>query len=399
MMPGRSLLLTAVLLAASLGAAEADQSKLLKFYGLEPFVEPISITGLRFLGATTIPNGTQIGDALVGGLSGLDYDAKSGMWVIVSDDKSEHGPARFYPAVIELGEGVLKVKLFHHATLGQENGALFPSAATGGEVVDPESIRFDPTGRAVWWTSEGDRKLGLSPFIRKAELNGAYLYTFPLPPIFTMRKDQEIGPRNNNAFEGLSFTPDGSALWLAMESALYQDGPVATVDAGALSRFTKFDRDGKLLAQLAYALDPIQSKSAGEHSDNGVSEILALDDNELLVLERSGVNDGNNHWTSHIRLYEASYNDLNDRTAPHADFVTDAESLADLRVRPLSKRLVLNLDDLPELGSAALPKIDNIEGMSFGPNLPNGHRSLVLVSDNNFNPDQITQFLAFEVLP
>ncbi|WP_395016561.1 hypothetical protein [Dongia sp.] len=37
--------------------------------------------------------------------------------------------------------------------------------------------------------------------------------------------------------------------------------------------------------------------------------------------------------------------------------------------------------------------------MSFGPDLPNGHRSLVLVSDNNFNPLQITQFLAFEVLP
>jgi hypothetical protein len=31
--------------------------------------------------------------------------------------------------------------------------------------------------------------------------------------------------------------------------------------------------------------------------------------------------------------------------------------------------------------------------------LPDGKRSFVLVSDNNFNPAQITQFLAFEVLP
>ncbi|GAB2176068.1 esterase-like activity of phytase family protein [Dongia sp. agr-C8] len=399
MMPGRSLLLAAALLAAALGAAEADQSKLLKFLGMAPLVEPIRVSALRFLGATTIPNDAKIGGVPVGGLSGLDYDPRSGMWVVISDDKSEHGPARFYPADIELGEGVLKVKLSHQATLGQENGALFPDAETGGEVVDPESIRFDPSGRAVWWTSEGDRKLGLSPFLRKAELDGRYLHSFPLPPIFTMHQNQEIGPRNNNTFEGLAFTPDGSALWLAMESALYQDGPVATVEAGALARFTKFDRDGKLRAQFAYQIDPIQAKSAGEHSDNGVSEILALDEDRLLVLERSGVNDGNNHWTSHIRLYEASYRDINDATAPHADFVTDAESLAGLRIRPLSKRLVLNLDDLPQLGSAALPKIDNIEGMSFGPDLPNGHRSLVLVSDNNFNPDQITQFLAFEVLP
>ena len=43
--------------------------------------------------------------------------------------------------------------------------------------------------------------------------------------------------------------------------------------------------------------------------------------------------------------------------------------------------------------------MDNIEGASFGPNLPDGNRSLVLVSDNNFTPVQVTQFLAFEVLP
>jgi hypothetical protein len=396
-MPGRSIPLAAALLALFLGQAAADSGGAAVPHSSKLHTEPTAVGSLRFLGATTIPNDARGGE--IGGLSGLDYDPRSGTWVFISDDKSEHGPARFYPGVIELGEGTLKVTLFHMTTLGQENGALFPDAKTGGVVVDPEAIRFDPTGKAVWWTSEGDRKLGLSPFIRKSALNGSYLATFPVPSIFTMHKDQELGPRSNNAFEGLTFTPGGDALWLAMESALYQDGPVATVTHGALARFTKFDRDGKLLAEFAYALDPIQSKSAGEHSDNGVSEILALDEDRLLVLERSGVNDGNDHWTSHIRLYEASIDDINDATAPHADSVTDAESLAGLRVRPLSKHLILNFDDLPERGSAALPKIDNIEGMSFGPDLPNGHRSLVLVSDNNFNPEQVTQFLAFEVLP
>jgi hypothetical protein len=42
---------------------------------------------------------------------------------------------------------------------------------------------------------------------------------------------------------------------------------------------------------------------------------------------------------------------------------------------------------------------NRIEGVSFWADLPNGHRSLVLSSDNNFNPLQITQILAFEVLP
>jgi hypothetical protein len=37
-------------------------------------------------------------------------------------------------------------------------------------------------------------------------------------------------------YEGLAFTPDGSALWVAMEGPLYEDGPVCTAQAGAYTR-------------------------------------------------------------------------------------------------------------------------------------------------------------------
>jgi hypothetical protein len=43
-----------------------------------------------------------------------------------------------------------------------------------------------------------------------------------------------------------------------------------------------------------------------------------------------------------------------------------------------------------------LSRLDNTEGMCWGPPLPNGKRMLVVVSDDNFNPLQITQFAAFE---
>jgi hypothetical protein len=36
-------------------------------------------------------------------------------------------------------------------------------------------------------------------------------------------------------------------------------------------------------------------------------------------------------------------------------------------------------------------------GMTFGPDLAHGRKSLILMGDNNFNPDQVTQFLAFAV--
>src|SRR5687768_9377970 len=184
-MTGRSLLLATALLAASAGLASADPAA----YLLDIDPPPAAIGSLRFLGATTIPNDAHVGGSLVGGLSGLDYNPKHDIWAVVSDDKSEHAEARFYLASIKLTEGAPQVRLFTKTTFGRENGELFPNAKTGGEVVDPESIRFDPTGKAFWWTSEGDRKLGLSPFIRKTEPNGIYLATFPLPPLFAVHKD------------------------------------------------------------------------------------------------------------------------------------------------------------------------------------------------------------------
>ena len=51
------------------------------------------------------------------------------------------------------------------------------------------------------------------------------------------------------------------------------------------------------------------------------------------------------------------------------------------------KRLLVDFADL-----GITP--DNVEGMTFGPILPDGRQSLILVSDNNFNPAQTTQFIA-----
>jgi len=59
---------------------------------------------------------------------------------------------------------------------------------------------------------------------------------------------------------------------------------------------------------------------------------------------------------------------------------------------PASKKLVLNLDNLGVY-------TDNIEGMVFGPVLPNGHKTLLMVADNNFAAFEQTQFFLFEVIP
>ena len=55
-------------------------------------------------------------------------------------------------------------------------------------------------------------------------------------------------------------------------------------------------------------------------------------------------------------------------------------------VTPASKTLLL---DLASLGIT----LDNLEGLTFGPRLPDGRRSVVLVSDDDFSATQQTQFL------
>jgi hypothetical protein len=335
----------------------------------------------------TLPNDLAVDGTIVGGLSGLDYDAKTGLWYALSDDKSDVAPARFYELKLTYGSATFTgVDVVKAVALRQADGSVYPNTKQGGEVPDPEAIRVDPETGRLWWTSEGDRRLGLDPFLKIAAADGTAAGKVPTPAMFAMHRDREAGPRHNNVFEGLSFAPDGRSVWLGMESAIYEDGPIATVEAGAVSRLTRLDRSGTVLGQYAVPIDPIQAKPAGKNGDNGLSEILALDDHRLLELERSGVEGADGVWTMYIRLYEID-----------VGTATDIQAMPSLRgadYRPATKRLVLDLSKAPALGP-----IDNLECLSFGPVLPNGHRTLVMASDNNFNKTQVTQFLAFEVLP
>jgi hypothetical protein len=158
------------------------------------------------------------------------------------------------------------------------------------------------------------------------------------------------------------------------------------VNAGSVVRFTEFDRAGRVVRQVAYPLDAIPAMpGAGKSADNGAAEILVEDDRNMLVLERSGVQGDSGIFRDYIRIYEADMQDATD--------VSAIPALAGASYRPMTKRLVINLD------TANIGYVDNIEGMSWGPRLSNGRPTLILVADNNFNKDEVTQFLAFEVMP
>jgi len=92
-----------------------------------------------------------------------------------------------------------------------------------------------------------------------------------------------------------------------------------------------------------------------------------------------------------IRVYFVSLRGASD--------VSDVASLKQYGdVRPASKELLLDLEDIVGQLDPDFPTLDNFEGMCFGPELASGNRSLVLVSDNNFQPWQRTAFLIFELI-
>lgn len=343
---------------------------------------------VRLLGEQRLAFGMEFAGTTVGGLSGVDYDPRTGRWYLISDDRSDRQPARFYTAALDLDSQRLSgVRITGTTPLLQTDGSTYPRST-----VDPEDIRLDPWTKNLWWSQEGDRLVPtdgsaptlLDPSIQASRTNGAAISALPLPTNLRMSA-QDVGPRRNLTLEGMTFAAGGTLVVSAMEGPLLQDGPVPTLDTGALSRITMQTRTGGVLAQYVYPQEPISAPTnpPGGYADNGVPAILAADPLNpfrYLVLERSFITGVGNK----VRLYE-----IDVRGATN---VANTASLSDVdKVRPVRKRLLLDFDQL------GLSKVDNIEGMAWGPRLRTGERTLVLVSDDNFSASQVTQFIALAV--
>ena len=331
--------------------------------------------GLRLIGEATLPHRLRFGGSTVGGLSGLDYDPAQDLWVAISDDP---GDARFYTLRLPLtAQGLGPPDLLDVVRLDAPRRP------------DAEAIRWRPATGTVLWSTEGDVRHGVGPSFHESTRDGRLLRSFALPPHFAAEPGGQRGPRHNLGFEGLALTPDGRQAWLAMENALVQDGAEPTLQQpGGPCRFTLFDlASGRALAQRAYIPEAIPQapKAPGLYADNGVSEILMLDVQRLLVLERSyAMGMGNT-----LRLYRVDLASGQDTLA--------LDPLVPGRFQPLAKTLVA---DLSAYLGPGLSRLDNTESLAWGPVLPAqggqpAQRTLVLLSDDNFNPGQVTQFVAF----
>jgi hypothetical protein len=321
---------------------------------------------LEFRGEAIVPSGTTFQGTTVGGLSSITYDRRRGVYYALSDDPSQLQPARFYTVRLRVRDGHLDdgdVAFKRFTTLLAPDGRPYPAQS-----LDPEGLALTP-GRQLILTSEGFADRLVDPFIRRYALDGSFLGSLPVPQAFLPTADHSSGVRQNLAFESAGVRRHGRYLFTGTENALYQDGPAATIANGSPSRLMRYDlRTGRLDRQWIYETDPVAEPPvpATAFSVNGLVELLPLDDRHLIAMERSfsvGVPGTGNT----IKLYTVSLSN---------------------RSHTARKTLLLDLDAL------GIP-LDNVEGMTFGPRLGDGRRSVVLVSDDNFAASQFTQFLLF----
>lgn len=121
---------------------------------------------MGLIGEQRISNLTMVGGTLVGGLSGIAYDPESDRFVIISDDRSDNNPARFYDATLTFDDTTFEaVEISGVHVFTQVDGTTYPNqsqaeAGKSGAVPDPEAIRVDPNDGSLWWTSEGSQMLG-----------------------------------------------------------------------------------------------------------------------------------------------------------------------------------------------------------------------------------------------
>ena len=345
-----------------------------------PAPAPLLAPHLRLIGVAELTHGSEYAGARIGGLSGIDYDAHSGEYLLISDASARIYRARLhYDAQrLDMPQFTATQDLLH--TSGQPFAPWWRRQA-GMDRPDAEGLRWLPGKTSFLWSSEGDFSRGFGPQLRESRLDGRPVRDIALPASFSPGTQPRRGPRGNGTLEGLALTPDGRTAWLAMELPWHQDGPQATPDSGgAPVRITAMDiASGQPLRQIAYQGDAVpQRRRLPGPQINGVSEILAHGPHHLLVLERSysaGAGFG-------ARLYRID-------TRAGSDTLT-LDALTPANHRPVPKTLVA---DLAALGLTP----DNIEGMTWGPPVQ-GRCVLVFVSDDNFNPAQVTQFIAAQYL-
>lgn len=345
-----------------------------------------SQAALHYAGEYAIATGEKNNGIEPYGLSAITWDKKDNIYYAINDSRNNEleGEASLYKISMTLSEkGISDVKFLEQHPLLDTMGQHFPK-----ETVDGEGLALTPDGRSLLWSSELGAPLRLSD--KNGMMKKEFTSLFPAHFNVTGGKESSTGVRSNLSWESVTFVPGGQALFMAVEGTLKQDGELAGPLNSGSSRILKFSSDSsgqplERLHEYIYITDPVPKVTEFGINDNGVSDMLALNDHQLLIIERSGrnVSAGFNDWDFDVRVYLAETSAATD--IGHIESLRDYKESS--KIQPVSKKLMINFSDYTE-------QPDCIEGITFGPDI-NGHKTLLFVTDNNQQPYQKTKFYLF----
>jgi hypothetical protein len=255
---------------------------------------------------------------------------------------------------------------------------------------DSEAVRVSSSGTSVFIADE------YGPFVEEFDIaTGKLMRNVPIPnkfhidfPSKYIREELNknlVGRQSNRGLESLAITPGGDRLVAMIQDPLIQD--------------CNHDADRKLVGHHNRILD-IDLKSGNvkeyvyplEDPKNGVSEILAVNDHQFLVLERDSKS-GSEAKDKKLHLI-----DLNGATDVHGykslsdSGLVEEEAAGAPHPVYVQKRPFL---DILQFGIQGIP--EKFEGLTFGPALEDGHLLLILSTDNDFSRTENTRFFAFAI--
>jgi len=295
----------------------------------------------------------------------------------------------------------IRTSLLDTRFLKNEYGQTFVGAAGAVDAasplatlrLDPEGIRVGPNGTFYLSDEYGpsviefDRQGNL---LRRIDVPAKFLIQNPSADPTAELLGNTAGRQANRGMEGLAISPDGTTLFGMMQNALLQDAALTpgTIDRVSVNtRILKVDLASGRTEEYVYVLDAF-------NRGQGISEILAINDHEFLVVERDN---RSNLATPPQAPTRKSIYKIDISGASDVSKVTLPASALPPGVVPVTKTLVLDLlDPAFQLAGTIAEKI---EGLAWGPDLADGRHLLYVVSDNDLNPALPTQIYAFAVDP
>ena len=319
---------------------------------------------LVYLDHFEIPVGQIVGDISIGGLSGIDYCSENNAFYSITDDRSGFNKSHCFVFKIEFSTNQIDTVIVDSVVTIYKDGAFNDSV----EIVDFECIRLNPAEKGIAIGNEGGNSG--KPGIGIYGMDGDLIRNFPIDSMYIKNL------RSNKSFESLSFSKDYKYLYYGAETALLSDGDEASLESGCLVRIMKSRfGSGEVEQQILYNLEKIPKPAEvtppwkGLGSDNGLSELMALDSTRFLMLERSGAyqKDSTFGYTCRVFLAEIPKSEIGKKLCA------------------TQKKLLFDFTSLPF-------KTYNVEGMCAGPIL-NGKQTLLFISDNNFTGDPSVIYL------